>query len=574
MAHFSNYRAQWAHRFQLISSLILGGAIFSACADTAPPPGGPEDKQAPTILATVPMADQLNVAAGSTIIVTFSEPLNPRSLDKNVYVAPRPSGKIQTHVDGPHLTVELPQPFADSVTYVLTLGSAIQDLRGNTLGKSRSISFTRGNHIDSNRIAGVVTENNRGVKGALVGFFKDSIANVVGALDSLFPNYLTQTGDSGNFELTNLPSGKGVLLAFQDRNGDERFQFPGEKVAVTTRPVTCGVGDNSNLELRLKQYDTTRSELRGVTSADNGLVRIAFSKPVSPAFLAKNLKSISLKSTDDTTVVFFAATFKDLSGPDRQKFDLYFPALPPGNYLFNLTATRTEPDSATWTDVAPYARAQLVDTTKPRMESPAPGRTYVSWETRDFTVNFSEPVVIDVDAADVAQITNIGGGRVNAKMEFLDRFRLRATFVDTPNDGSEYTITVDSAHMYDAVGNHLTAPTSQTIRFYPTDSLGEIIVRISNRMNPDYRGAYLYTFTRLPSTVFTRSESARDSISIKLPGGSYALEVTEDSHEGSMGKRYDGNIYPLRFAEPRSFFPDTITVRPRFVTGGVTVILE
>jgi hypothetical protein len=55
---------------------------------------------------------------------------------------------------------------------------------------------------------------------------------------------------------------------------------------------------------------------------------------------------------------------------------------------------------------------------------------------------------------------------------------------------------------------------------------------------------------------------------VDLPGGKYLMSGFIDSDLD--GERDNGSIHPFRLAETAASYPDTISVRPRFETTGIT----
>lgn len=66
--------------------------VAAACAHIEPPPGGPEDKQGPQLLATRPdtMARRAG-AFGEPVVLVFDERLSEQSVRDAVSVSPRTS---------------------------------------------------------------------------------------------------------------------------------------------------------------------------------------------------------------------------------------------------------------------------------------------------------------------------------------------------------------------------------------------------------------------------------------------------------------------------------------------------
>ena len=79
--------------------------------------------------------------------------------------------------------------------------------------------------------------------------------------------------------------------------------------------------------------------------------------------------------------------------------------------------------------------------------------------------------------------------------------------------------------------------------------------------------------------VYELSGPLFEKITIQLDqdyyeGKEFIIEASAISEGIKRDARFDGALYPLRWAELRSFYPDTVTVRPRFDSDQITIILE
>lgn len=104
-----------------------------------------EDLVAPTVVSVSPAADAVDVSPGSTIVVTFDEPMNPASLTNNSIAFYADGEIIRPNVyksaDGQSMTLTANLPQATLVSLVMNEG--VTDLSGNPLSPYIS-SFTTG----------------------------------------------------------------------------------------------------------------------------------------------------------------------------------------------------------------------------------------------------------------------------------------------------------------------------------------------------------------------------------------------------------------------------------------------
>ena len=139
-----------------VTSFIILLILFAACAEVVTPPGGPEDKQGPYLLESEPENGALNVPPGNTITMYFSERIVKPRLGQAVFVSPRPTEQPEVKFKPDRIIVTLPDSFQVNQTYVISVSSAVTDLRNNRLDTGVTVAFSTGDVIDSGRVAGVL----------------------------------------------------------------------------------------------------------------------------------------------------------------------------------------------------------------------------------------------------------------------------------------------------------------------------------------------------------------------------------------------------------------------------------
>ena len=73
------------YKYCLFSLIFLTG-----CAKIVAPPGGPEDKTAPGIVASFPASGSINVPPDNLITIMFSEKIVRPENDRAIFISPRP----------------------------------------------------------------------------------------------------------------------------------------------------------------------------------------------------------------------------------------------------------------------------------------------------------------------------------------------------------------------------------------------------------------------------------------------------------------------------------------------------
>ncbi|MBJ6749003.1 Ig-like domain-containing protein [Geomonas anaerohicana] len=100
------------------------------------------DNIAPTVTAASPLSGATNVSVATTISVTFSEAINASTISTSSFTVGGVSGTVSYNPATWVATFTPSAPLANSTTYTVSLGTAIQDLSGNALAGTRTWSFT------------------------------------------------------------------------------------------------------------------------------------------------------------------------------------------------------------------------------------------------------------------------------------------------------------------------------------------------------------------------------------------------------------------------------------------------
>ncbi|MEZ5407285.1 MAG: Ig-like domain-containing protein [Acidimicrobiales bacterium] len=138
---YTNALANGSHTINALLTRPDGTtATYSAAftvAATPPPP----DTTAPTVVTVNPAAGATSVAPGTTVTITFSEPVLPNG---GVTLAVDGGATVPATIatSGNSLILTPSQPLAPATTYRLVASGAVQDLVGNPLATPSSTTFT------------------------------------------------------------------------------------------------------------------------------------------------------------------------------------------------------------------------------------------------------------------------------------------------------------------------------------------------------------------------------------------------------------------------------------------------
>lgn len=220
------------YRFLFIISVTI---LFTYCARTGRPEGGPKDEDAPLFVTANPPYESINFDE-KEIRINFDEFIKLNNLNKQLVVSPplkNPPLISPQGAPSKFVKIEILDTLKKNTTYIFNFGNAVEDNNeGNKLENFKYV-FSTGTYIDSLTTSGIIKdakliETPRNVNVLL--YRLDSTYN-----DSIVykekPNYITSTLDSTLFNFTNLRKGKYFLVALKESFNDYIFDPKTDKIA-------------------------------------------------------------------------------------------------------------------------------------------------------------------------------------------------------------------------------------------------------------------------------------------------------------------------------------------------------
>ena len=551
-----------------VISLFIVALMLCGCAEVAPPPGGEIDKTSPKILSSMPPNGATSVSPGTSITIQFSEHIATPA-GRGVYISPRPSQHPKIKWKGNRLEITLDSAFAPAQTYVVSLMRGVVDLRGNQIDSLAQVAFSTGLTIDSGRISGTVDQGGKPAVGVCVGLFAmNEVSQPSIVWDSLYPIYLTTTDKAGAFDLRYLPSQEFALVAFADANRNERIGVGVEPVAIPDRKVISSDGTPKPFALKMMTLDTAAPQVLSATWTSDRLLRIRLARPLFVRHPRFGSTSIALRSATDSAILFHSRGILE-SDSLTTVVTATFDQLPLGKYQIEFIYDTLQPAL----EYTPLAIDSAEDKTPPRLNSFSLANQTLFTADSPAVFSFTEPIdrTPTLDSAFVLiageDSPQIPGGN------WVDPFHYRMKVGDF-EDGRRYRAAVNLAELRDRSGN----PCGDSVLEFSftrmnSDSLGtisgllEVDTLIAGKGRS--RADIMLTFTRVGFPQHFDLRVAHEKFSISLPGGKYVVTTLVD-RDGN-GVFTGGRLTPYSLSETISRHPDTVAVRPRFETSGITI---
>lgn len=232
------------------AAVLLG---LAACANVQAPPGGPEDKQAPRLLATRPDTNAALQGWTGPVVFVFDEELTEQGVEDAVSLSPV-RGRVAVDKEGDQIVIRSRAGWERGQIYQAEVAAGIKDRFGNARTEPIRLVFSTGPAIPDTRASGAVVERTTGNPG------QQTRVDAVRLRDSL--TYTTRTDSAGRFEFRQVPEGEYRVIAYRDANRNGR---PDPFEARDTARLTFAAGQAPAARLATLLPDTTPPVVRSAT---------------------------------------------------------------------------------------------------------------------------------------------------------------------------------------------------------------------------------------------------------------------------------------------------------------------
>lgn len=246
----------------LVGVFCLVG-IFSRCANTAAPLGGPKDSLPPYVVRMTP-SDMTTDFSGRRIFVEFDEYVQLKDLTREFYVSPAMKRTPTVTVRGRGIQIDIhpEDTLRENTTYSFNFGNSIRDNNeGNILYGFRYVMST-GDEIDSMAMSGYTVDayTNDSISQTLIFFYDAARDSIPMPYDSLLfkgqPDVIGRAEGNGIFLAQNLKPVDYKVYAVMDRNNNKTYE-PGSDMVGFLDSLVNPAGMPSFHVC----YDTTRKYL-------------------------------------------------------------------------------------------------------------------------------------------------------------------------------------------------------------------------------------------------------------------------------------------------------------------------
>lgn len=212
--------------------LLFAAALFTKCASTMTPTGGPKDTLPPVIVAMTPdnFSTEFPTVNHPKIYVEFDEYVQIKDQQKEFFTSPAMKKKPTLTRRGRGVVITIKDTLRENTTYALNFGSSIQDNNeGNPLHAMRYV-FSTGHQIDSMYMSGYTADSYKAdsVGKTFIWFFPaDSVPEPAEWDSTMFnhkPAVIARAENNGIFIAQNLKPIPYRVYAFEDTNNNMEYE--------------------------------------------------------------------------------------------------------------------------------------------------------------------------------------------------------------------------------------------------------------------------------------------------------------------------------------------------------------
>lgn len=223
-------------------TFAVASMLWVACAQVSAPSGGPKDENPPVALRMDPPTESVGIRP-DRLVLEFDEYVQLRNTQQQLVVSPPLQYRPEWRMRGKSVELTLdPESFEPNRTYVFAFGGAVVDLHESNPAEDLKWAFSTGPVLDTLKIEGRVTDRmTRAGKPKL----RVMLYRADTPWDSVWagqrPDALGQTTADGTFSIGYLSPGEFTGLAFEDANGNYRWDA-GEFLALDSARFVAGDG--------------------------------------------------------------------------------------------------------------------------------------------------------------------------------------------------------------------------------------------------------------------------------------------------------------------------------------------
>ena len=260
-------------------ALVTG--LLSGCASPGSIQGGPRDEIPPSVDSIESTPTPQTNFTPQEITITFDEWVKLDDPFSQIFISPPLEKRPAYRLKGKSLiiTFDESEEFQENTTYILNLGTSVQDITESNPVEDYQFVFSTGEQLDSLGFSGVITDALTGepLENVSVMLY-DNLAD--SAISTLPPAYFSRTNKEGRYRFNYLRTDTFQLLAYLDEDLDFRHNSEIEPLGFIPDPIFSGTANDSVINFTLS-LGPPPVYLDNVDTAVAELLVLTFSGPVT-----------------------------------------------------------------------------------------------------------------------------------------------------------------------------------------------------------------------------------------------------------------------------------------------------
>ncbi len=546
------------------AALILLTLFLQQCANQLPPGGGEVDRVPPVIDKIYPANGTTNFK-GNYFTLEFSKYIDKSTLQNALFISPAVDGELNFDWTNTTVTVTFPGTLRKNTTYVVTVGTDVADYNNhNRMAQAFTFTFSTGPEIFKDEIDGKVYAEKP--EGILIFAYIKGDSTIDPRVRK--PDYISQTGNDGAYKLPGLAPGDYRLFAVKDQYRDLLYQPDQDEIGMAYKDITLTREDTlfSGLNFMLTKIDTVAPRLVSAVMTDKFHVLVSLSKDFDSSIVVTHNFIFRDSTANKTYKPLYAFKGNTTSSemvlvtgtPFAEKDDIFLIADTLKDIFGNSFVN----------DTVQVTVSEKPDTSKPDIFKTIPRNNAIDADFAGQRFSFYFNDGFDTSSARKAvTFTDTSKHKVPFAISLPDN----GTIVVKPdkdlNANSDYIISIDMRKLKDAAGNSLDSVYQykfKTINGLDFTGLTGKAESVDFSLNP-----YLVLQgADGEKPVYRKSLDENKNIKFeRIQPGKYLLWGFYDT-DSSKTYTY-GKPFPFRPAERFYFYPDTLTLRPRWTQTGI-----
>ena len=510
-------------------SIILIALFVASCAQINPLSGGEQDTSAPKIdsAKTTPHNGQLNFT-DDEVTIYFDEFISLSNPNDNIIITPQQKVRPEVSSKNKRLRIKFMEPLQENTTYSIAFNRAITDITEKNDSIFQFV-FSTGDYIDSLSVSGKLTDGftNEAEKEFLVALYPaDSAYSFDSIAYKIKPTYISQSDESGRFQLNYLKEGNYYLYAIKDDNRNLKLE-PSEKLGFyTSEPIRLD-SVIRDVEIKTFRLENADCEIKNKEFTYPGQVKVTFTNEPDTFSISTSIPLLQETTEENDSLIYWLRSNPTASMKFYTQLN--------GELDTVKMIYKGVPD-------AKASRALKVE------NNVKVGRLLPDERLR---ISFSEPI----DSFDTNVIT-LTKDSIPVEWSYeIDNYRHLEII---PSDTGEMEIRIDSLGITSWYGNQ----NEETIRIifenYDKDYFGSLIINLDSLVNENILVELINTKGELVQTT----EYAKRMVFEELEPVDHQLRLIFDSN--GDGEWTGGSLKEGRIPEKVIYFSGNMKVKSRW----------